>query len=221
MKKIISVIVCLFMLFMLTGVSFSDTTSATASTTTKGPYISGQLGAAFLTDSDLTNPAVPATGTIGFKPGFVANLAGGYNFGMFRIEGEIGYKINDIDKVSVCSGGHCASAVTISGNASALTYLGNFYIDFVNNSPVTPYISGGMGMATFYIKDFVIDGTRISDNDDTVFAYQVGAGVAYNINQHMAIDLKYRYFATADLEFGTANYTIASHNVYCGFRYTF
>jgi opacity protein-like surface antigen len=202
------------MLVMLQGVSFGDTTS----TTIKGPYISSQLGAAILTDSDLTAPE--GTGTIEFKPGYAVGLAGGYNFGMFRLEGEIGYQINDIDKVSACSGGYCGSG-NASGNVTALSGLANVYIDFVNSSPVTPYISGGIGVARIDINDFKIEGTLIGDADDTVFAWQVGAGVAFAINQHFTIDLKYRYFATADLEFTDTKYTVASHNIYFGFRYNF
>ena len=60
--------------------------------------------------------------------------------------------------------------------------------------------------------------TNWSDND-TVFAYQVGAGVAFAINKHFTIDLKYRFFATEELE--TTIGTFESHNVYLGVRYNF
>jgi opacity protein-like surface antigen len=217
MKKIFSIIVCLFMLLMLSGVSFGDTNSDTPSatpspTTTKGPYISTQLGGVFETDSDLSSNT--GTGTIEFKPGFAVGGAGGYNFGMFRIEGEIGYQRNETDKATVCIGGDCVYG-SLLGNMSALSFLANGYIDFINSSPVTPYISGGIGVA--YINGEI--DTR--SESDTVFAYQLGAGLAFAINQHMAIDLKYRYFATTNPRFGIADITFASHNVYCGFRFTF
>jgi len=41
----------------------------------------------------------------------------------------------------------------------------------------------------------------IGSEDDTVFAYQIGAGAGYAVNKNITIDLKYRYFATEDPDF--------------------
>ncbi len=90
--------------------------------------------------------------------------------------------------------------------------MANVYLDFVNSSPVTPFLTAGIGMAEVTLFDYY---------DDTVFAYQVGAGLTFAINPHMSIDLKYRYFATEDLDFEGIEAEFASHNVYCGFRFTF
>ena len=56
-----------------------------------------------------------------------------------------------------------------------------------------------------------------ADDDDTVFAYQLGAGLGYEINPNLTISLDYRFFATVDpdftsragIEFSTEN---MSHN---------
>ena len=212
MKNTFSVIVALFMLLMLPVVSFSAAPR---------PYVSGQLGVAFLTDSDLSFYESSAlTGTLEFDPGLAISVAGGANFGMFRVEGEIGYQQNDVDKMSACLGGSCGAA-NASGEASALSILGNVYFDFVNSSPVTPYITAGLGIAKVEIDDLAAAGAYGGSEDDTVFAYQFGVGLAFAINKNMAIDLKYRYFATDDLDLDGVEAEFASHNVYCGFRYTF
>ena len=211
MKKTLSVFVALFMLLMLPVVSFSAAPR---------PYISGQLGVAFLADSDLSIPSEDVTATLEFDPGLATSFAGGVNFGMFRVEGEIGYQQNDVDKFSACYGGDCGSAKA-SGDVSVLSMLGNFYVDFVNSSPVTPFITAGLGIARVEINDLSTVGEYIGGSDDTVFAYQFGVGLAFAINKNMAIDLKYRYFATADPDFDGVEGEFASHNVYCGFRYTF
>lgn len=221
MKKTSLVIVGLFMLLMLPGVSFSDTPSVTTSaTTTKGPYISCQLGVSLLTDSDLT--VSNGTATDAFNPGFATDIAAGYNFGMFRLEAEVGYQRNEINKITVCYEGSCGSGNS-SADATSISGLANVYIDFVNGSPFTPYISGGIGVARIDANDVRVDGTLISNRstNGTVFAYQAGVGLAFAINQHLAIDLKYRYFATADLDVGNGKYTFKSNNIYCGFRYNF
>lgn len=211
MKRTFSVVVALFMLLMLPVVSFSAAPR---------PYISGQLGVAFLADSDLSIPSEDVTATLEFDPGLAASFAGGANFGMFRVEGEIGYQQNDVDKISLCIEGYCGSG-NASGDFSTLSFLGNFYFDFVNSSPVTPYITAGLGIARVEMNDMVIEGEHVGGNDDTVFAYQFGVGLAFAINKNMAIDLKYRYFATAEPDFDGVEAEFASHNVYCGFRYTF
>lgn len=211
MKKTFSVVVGLFILLILPAVSFSAAPR---------PYISGQLGVAFLSDSDFTEPGY-YTETLDFDPGFATTFAGGVNFGMFRVEGEIGYQTNEIDRVR--GGGYSYNA---NADLYCLSFLANGYIDFVNKSPFTPYISAGIGIANVGVKsDYYYDHHNdlyyYYEDDDTVFAYQVGAGVAYSINKNMILDLKYRFFATEDPNLYGYKAEFKSHNIYFGFRYTF
>ena len=74
MKNTFSAIIGLFLLLMLPGVSLSAT---------PGPYVSGQLGVTFLNDSNYSE--MVDYGTIEFKQGYAVGIAGGYNFGMFRV----------------------------------------------------------------------------------------------------------------------------------------
>jgi len=209
MKKTFSAFVVLLMLLMLPSISLGAKI---------GPYISVQLGGAFLTDSDLSEEGYDL-GTMKFDPGFASSFAGGFNFGMFRIEGELGYQGNNVDYKyndalhddHYYDDHHHHYSNDDSSDLTAYSLMGNIYLDFVNPSPVTPFLTAGIGMAT----------VKLFDYDDTVFAYQVGAGLAFAINPHMSIDLKYRYFATEDLDFEGVKAKFASHNVYCGFRFTF
>lgn len=210
MKKTSSVIVGLIILLMLPVVSFSAT---------PGPYLNAQFGVAIPMDIDVSDSS--GTGTIKMKPGYATGIAVGYNFGMLRIEEEVGYQMNDMDKFSGCSGGICVSGIPASGDASGLSLLTNAYVDFANSSPVTPFFTAGIGVAKIYVNDFVVAGFRIGDGDDTVVAYQLGVGIAFAIDQHLTFDLKYRYFATADPNFEGVKATIKSQNIYCGFRYNF
>ena len=209
MKKTFSAFVVLLMLFMLPSISLGAKI---------GPYISVQLGGAFLTDSDLSEEGYDL-GTMKFDSGFASSFAGGFNFGMFRIEGELGYQGNNVDNKYdyvyyddyYYDHHHHHYTNDDSSDLTAYSLMGNFYLDFVNPSPVTPFLTAGIGMATVNLFDY----------DDTVFAYQVGAGLAFAINPHMNIDLKYRYFATEDPDFEGVKAKFASHNVYVGFRFTF
>jgi opacity protein-like surface antigen len=209
MKKTFSAFVVLLMLFMLPSISFGAKI---------GPYISVNLGGAFLTDSDQSRTGYDSE-TMKFDPGFASSFAGGYNFGMFRIEGELGYQGNNVDNKyddyyydDYNDDHHRHSSNNDSCDLTAYSLMGNVYLDFVNPSPVTPFLTAGVGMATVNLFDY---------DADTVFAYQVGAGLAFAINPRMSVDLKYRYFATEDLDFEGIKAKFASHNVYCGFRFTF
>lgn len=183
---------CFVVFLMLSGVAAAQ-----------GPYMSVNMGMGFLEDSDLSGSK---TGTLEYDPGFAATLAGGYNFGMFRAEGEFGYQMNDVDTYSGGSG---------NGDVAAYSFLVNGYVDFVNKTAFTPYLTIGLGMAQVECNDF------LNDADDTVFAYQVGAGVGYAITEKITVDLKYRYFGTDDPEFDGVESEFASHNVYLGLRYNF
>jgi opacity protein-like surface antigen len=210
MKKTFSAFVVLLTLFMLPGISLGAEIR---------PYISVNVGVAFLTDSDQSQGGYEK---MKFDPGFAGSLAGGVKFGMFRIEGEYGYQGNNIDNKydyyyyddydDYDDDHHHHYSNDDSCDMKASSLMGNIYLDFINPSPVTPFLTAGIGMATVKLFDYY---------DDTVFAYQIGAGLAFAINPHMNIDLKYRYFATEDPDFDGVKAKFASHNVYCGFRFTF
>ena len=93
----------------------------------------------------------------------------------------------------------------------------------LNNSAFTPYLSAGLGFAKVEVNDLNVPGSGLpnSNDDDTVFAYQVGVGVGYAVNEKVTIDAKYRYFATSDHEFDTREAEFASHNFFFGVRVNF
>lgn len=184
-----------------------------------GLYVGGNLGLAIANDSDVTDSTVPGiTLEFEYDMGYALGGAIGYGFGNFRIEGEIAYQTNDLDQVKALG-----VSVDATGDTSSLTGLLNGYYDFNNTSPFTPYISAGVGGAKVEINDVNIAESGFSNinYDHTVFAYQVGVGVAYAIKENLSFDVKYRYFATSDLEFETTDFEYSSNNVYVGLRYTF
>ncbi len=187
----------------------------------EGLYVSGNIGLAMLSDADANDSNLPGvTASREFDSGAAFTGAIGYGIENFRFEGEIGYQKNDFDEQE-------ARGVSrdLSGDLTALSFLVNAYYDFPTSSNFTPFITVGLGLAQVDVNDLSFPGSRQAsfDDDDTVFAGQVGAGVSYAVNEKFDIDLKYRYFMTEDLEFSAGN-TLdgpASHNLYLGMRYTF
>lgn len=196
-----------------------------------GPYMSGHLGIAMPSDTTATFPADPTLSMeIEYDPGLALDLALGYKFGPARLEGEIGYQKNDFDDVTVSVAGvgsvsMGSAGLPFSGDVKTTSFLVNGYYDFTNESAFTSYLTAGLGFAKVKASfDIPSAGYTFSDSD-TVFAWQIGAGVEYAINQTVSLDVRYRYFATSDPSFDTGGDTIdaefASHNLMLGAKVKF
>ncbi len=164
----------------------------------QGWYVSGQGGASFLQDADLDDPTgilLALDTEVSFETGFNFAAATGYDWGAWRAEAEIAYAKNDIDEFSILGLG-----VDGGGDVSALSFMANGFYDF-DLAPWTVYIGGGAGIAKVSINDADVLGIPLADDDDTVFAYQVGAGAEYAFNPNASLVLGYRFFSTADPDF--------------------
>lgn len=116
---------------------------------------------------------------------------------------------------------------------SALTLLLNGYIDFnFHGGPLTPYIGGGVGVSrltTSNVAFFNPDGSSGNWTGATTwnFAWQLTAGVAYELAPNVLIDANYRYvhlgdaMAMTSLGGGTPILyeNINAHEVRVGLRY--
>ncbi len=186
----------------------------------EGPYVGLKIGAVYLTDSDLTDPNLAGTVLeVESDTGFSVGAAVGYGFSNnFRLEGEISYQSNDVDKIN-----YLGLSASTTGDSTALTFLLNGYYDFKNNSPLTPFITGGLGYSKVELNDFNVPGSGLPNinEDDNVFAYQVGVGLAYEMIEKATFDIGYRYFATEDPELDTSEVEFQNHILYLGLRYSF
>lgn len=169
---------------------------------------------------------------IEFDDGFNIGAAFGYDYGMARLEFELAYRQADVDTIRV-------DGITFTGDGDigATSFMLNGYWDLETGSPVVPYLGGGIGVAniayndvSFFDPDF--GEVRFADDDDTVFAYQLAAGIAFALNPTMTLDLGYRYFGTSDPEleadpqlvgFGPDGFETEfdSHNASLGLRINF
>ena len=88
--------------------------------------------------------------------------------------------------------------------------LANMYIDLGTWYCVTPYIGGGVGVASISVlglKDVNVPVGSVfyaSDHTETNFAWAVYAGLAYEVTSAVTLDLSYRYADLGDARSGTA-----------------
>ena len=84
----------------------------------------------------------------------------------------------------------------VKGTWNNSTLFANLFWDFHNDTAVTPYVGAGIGLAFTYAGyDFKDNnGNRFSADDRfTNFAWNAGAGLAYNINENFTLDASYRF----------------------------
>jgi opacity protein-like surface antigen len=178
-----------------------------------GPYVGIEGGVLFPqgTDTDivLRNGSASVTQTDAFRlnydTGYDVDAIVGYDLGMFRLEGELGYKragLNSIDvDPALIDAYNDATGDTITasdfdadGHATVLSAMVNGLVDF-NVGSLGVYAGGGVGYA-----DVKFSNEFDSDNDNG-WAYQLIAGLRAAVTPNVDIGLKYRYFQTGNLSY--------------------
>ncbi|MEO7378596.1 MAG: outer membrane beta-barrel protein, partial [Sphingomicrobium sp.] len=184
-------------------------------TTTCGPVPAG-----------VTPPAAPTFSSTGivsgggfnadYKRGVDLDAIVGYDFGMFRLEGELGYKrtrardytANAVFLTAVNNPlgfttpvytttpyTNASSQFNFNDRTTVLSGMVNGLLDFSVDPSVRAYLGGGVGRAR--VKTF---GDR-----DSAWAWQFIAGLATAISPNVDLGLKYRYFQTGKLHFNNSN----------------
>jgi opacity protein-like surface antigen len=121
------------------------------------------------------------------------------------------------------------SGVDIKMERNLQTLLFNLYYDFHNDSAFTPYLGAGAGVGFIRTKfsghDPDIGGESSRTFHNTVFAYNVGAGVSYAFTDNVSADLAYRFLGLTyneindgDDRFSTTPY---ANEISLGLRFTF
>jgi opacity protein-like surface antigen len=158
------------------------------------------------------------------KNGYDIDAIAGYDFGMFRLEGELGYKhtriksfTQDSTFTTAVTGGLNATGATQTtafvfptGNAAAFN-LGNNVNVFsamlnglidIDAGGAGVYAGGGIGYAN--VKSFGIS--------DSGFAWQGIAGIRIPVGANVDIGLKYRYFRTGRIDMAPTATTFTTTN---------
>jgi opacity protein-like surface antigen len=171
------------------------------------PYISAYTGLGIAGDS-----SIDPSGSMSFKSGIPWGGAIGLKGEEFRFEAALGYQINHVDTNTV---------PMASGNRTNMfSYMANVYYDYELEWNIEPYLMGGLGGTSITRK-----GPDIHDMTDSVFTWQVGAGVGVLASENIVVDFGYRYFKPGAYkvpdQFGNVKHTASSNNILIGLRYSF
>ncbi len=142
--------------------------------------------------------------------GWEGDLVFGYDFGAFRLEGELAYKKQDHDRLLVNSANTAGLPVGLRANpdSSQKTYSGmiNALFDLGGDDGLQFFAGGGAGLARLDFELGVPGTGTLIEGKDTTFAYQGLAGLRFPVNENIDLGVKYRYFRARDFHLsGFAN----------------
>lgn len=186
------------------------------------PYISVFAGASLMNDvNTVSSSGSPYTAR--FNTGYIIGGVVGAKWNdMLRTELELSHSNVGARDYSY-NGGAFSPA---SGSLGATYLLANVWLDIPTHSQLTPYIGGGIGYG-WANADLKFGKSPGYTNGNGGLAWQLGAGVKYSINEHLDVDLGYRYKALDNIDFvnagGTSYYgaNLRSHNIQLGLTYNF
>jgi len=189
-----------------------------ASAETDGWYFGAEAGANFAQKMKFN--ALANTWQQTQDPGYAILGQVGYGFGQWRLEGELGWRHNELDKFTYAGG-----SPSPSGAVQGVNMMFNVLYDFKTDTPWTPYLGAGIGGMNVQEDNVIAGGTKITNGSDTAFAYQGIAGIAYAVTDTLSLRADYHYMRTekatvnVDSQFGggQAQGPYTSHTVAVGF----
>jgi opacity protein-like surface antigen len=216
---------------LLAGIAVSALLLAAPEASAGGykPYVSVFGGAAVLTK----NPHFTYTGFTSGTFDMLVNNPGYIIGGAVGVEWE-----NNLRTELELSHGHWASNKTHyssfdgsgtnaqDGSVSATYLLGNAWLDLGRGSQITPYVGGGVGVGWANVSPF----QNVSFSA-TGFAFQLGAGVRFNLSDKLTLDAGYRFKDIIGLNYPSyvlgpfsdtlKDTSLSSHNFQIGLTYSF
>ena len=180
-----------------------------------GPYVGLEGGVLFpnktTVDANVTAGGLAASYTPAYRiesdTGFDVDLIGGFDLGMFRLEGELGYKEANIKQISDVNStlladlsdelGVPVTAADLqlnNGKTTVTSAMLNALVDF-GGAGFGAYAGGGIGYANVQFGE---SGDRDSRSG---LAWQLIAGAYVPVSSSVNVGLKYRYFQTDKLDF--------------------
>lgn len=96
------------------------------------------------------------------------------------------------------------------------TMFAQLYYDIPFKSPIRPFLNVGAGRHVTKIKE-----KNVYKDERHGLAYNLGAGVTWNVSTAVNIDLGYRYLNVGDLKTRTGTVKPKQHIAYIGWRYVF
>jgi opacity protein-like surface antigen len=196
-----------------------------------GPYFGAKIGVNFNSnDPSFASGSAVDIDTINLDTGFTGSMVAGYAFGSRwgmlspRLEVEAGYLNNEVGTYE--DGVPPAPFVAGQGNLNAFYWFTNLLLDIpMNGWGFTPFIGGGVGFANVRLDNVGPVGDVDFNSEDTSFAWNLTAGLSYDISRNVTFDVAYRFvqfnsvnIISADAPAISSSNDIDNHQITAGVR---
>jgi opacity protein-like surface antigen len=169
-------------------------------------YVNVSGGANWLHDDSFFKTTAASDTTFSFdnntQVGFLLSAAVGMPLDNvlpgLRAEGEFAYRENDVR-------GFWSTSTLTGGDTGPLDYqhstysiMANAWYDFAVMG-LNPYVGGGIGWAHTNVDGTFVGKAGSLSESDGGFAWQLGAGLTFNVLPNTKINIGYRYFEGPDV----------------------
>ncbi len=159
------------------------------------PYIGVKAGLAGMNSSISFENAAADYDLNSSQPVFLFGVSIGTKLNSFR--GEFDYTYYATDNLDFPVKGE-----NFGGDHQNQTYLFNFYYDFLSENVISPYFGAGLG----WTRTDVFFGDNYENvKESSIFTYAVSAGITYDLNRYIDLDLGYRYVKISDKDLDVPN----------------
>ena len=111
------------------------------------------------------------------------------------------------------------------GKQSYRSYMLNGYFDIPTYTPVHPYVGVGVGLARVKNRLAILTEPSVTKRRETNVAYQLMAGIGYNITRNWTLDVGYRWVDNGESTWhtngGKVKFGSTENQFTAGIRYTF
>lgn len=148
------------------------------------------------------------------------------------VEVEAAYRAFDVSGASGVTLGGAPQTIGLSGEVDTWTLMVNGRYE-MGLGFASPYLGAGLGLAR-HDGDLTVTHSSLgaflrvpglttlsSSGDDTVFAYQLLAGVGFEVGPNMDLIVGYRYLGSSDLDIEQFTASYATHALEAGLRLGF
>jgi len=186
---------------LITAAVMAASMSVLSAHAAENGYLSLGAGASFPNESEVDDGV--SSSDIEMDAGYLFTLAMGTRIEQgFRFEAEYSYRAAEVTETGV------------DGDVSVHAAMLNGFLDIETSSSMQPYIGAGLGAANMNW-----DGD--SDDNETVSAYQLMAGINIDMNPETTLRLGYRYFNPREADIGSLQIDNAFHDFEIGLRWNF